>query len=39
MKDFALTVNGVTKKDFLGIIDSHSHLWIEDITGGYKKRT
>lgn len=38
MKDFALTVNGVTKKDFLGIIDSHSHLWIEDITSGYKKK-
>ncbi len=29
MEDYAQTVKGMIKKDLLGIIDSHSHLWID----------
>lgn len=38
MKDFVQTVKGIIKKDCLGIIDSHCHLWIEEINSGYKKK-
>ncbi len=38
MKGFVQTVNGIKEKDLLGIIDSHSHLWIENIDSGYKKK-
>jgi len=30
MEDNAQTVKGMIKKDLLGIVDSHSHLWIEE---------
>jgi len=29
MEDYVQTVKGMVKKDLLGIIDSHSHLWID----------
>ena len=38
MKGFVQTVNGIREKDCLGIIDSHCHLWIENINSGYKKK-
>lgn len=38
MKDFVQTVKGMIKKDFLGIVDSHCHLWIEEINSGNKKK-
>jgi len=38
MKDLAQTVKGMIKKDCLGIVDSHCHLWIEEINSGYKKK-
>ena len=38
MKGFVQTVNGIKEKDLLGIIDSHWHLWIENIDSGYKKK-
>ena len=37
MKDSIQTVKGMIKKDFLGIVDSHCHLWIEEINSGNKK--
>lgn len=38
MKGLIQTVKGMTKKDYLGIIDSHSHLWIEEINSNCKKK-
>ena len=38
MKDLVQTVKGMIKKDCLGIVDSHCHLWIEEINSGYKKK-
>lgn len=38
MKGFVQTVKGIIKKDCLGIVDSHCHLWIEEINSGYKKK-
>ena len=38
MKGLIQTVKGMIKKDCLGIIDSHSHLWIDEINNGYKKK-
>jgi len=38
VKGFVQTVNGIREKDCLGIIDSHCHLWIENINSGYKKK-
>ncbi len=38
MKDSVQTVKGKIKKDDLGIIDSHSHLWIDKINSDSKDK-
>ena len=38
MKGFTQTVKGAVKKDHLGLVDSHCHLWIEETNYGDRKK-
>ena len=37
MEGLIQTVKGMIKKDYMGIVDSHSHLWIDEVDSSCKK--